>query len=196
MVKSPQIIITMGQYLAIGIASAIGVDKQKAEKEFKGLENFKNAFEKEFNQRGIYQLNETETFIQFDLKPEIAQKEWEEFIRSFYELRYKSDDVYINEYNEALEEIGNEHDLKGWLNLAKEKCFGCYQMTELYFYPMDNPYSFKGCTYVGMDMVILSLDGKIFMECYGSLFDFLTRIIREKLSRFSLADSLFLYITD
>ena len=186
----------MGQFLAIGIASAIGVDKQKAEKEFKGLDNFRNAFEKEFNQRGIYQLNETETFIQFDLKPEIAQKEWEEFIRSFYELRYKSDDLYPEHSNEALEEIGNEHDLQGWLNLAKEKRFECYQMTELYFYPMDNPYSFKGCTYVGMDMVVLSLDGKIFMECYGSLFDFLTRIIREKLSRFSLADSLFLYITD
>lgn len=196
MVKSPQIIITMGQYLAIGIASAIGVDKQKAEKEFKGLDNFKNAFEKEFNQRGIYQLNETETFIQFDLKPEIAQKEWEEFIQSFYELRYKSDDAYIDEYNEALEEIGKEHDLQGWLKLAKEKCFGCYQMTECYFYPMDNPFSFDRYTYVGMDMVVLSLDGKIFMECYGSLFDFLTRIIREKFSHFSLADSLFLYITD
>ena len=196
MVKSPQIFITMGQYLAIGIASAIGVDKQKAEKEFKGLDYFKNAFEKEFNQRGIYQLNETETFIQFDLKPEIAQKEWEEFIQSFYELRYNSDDLYPEHSNEALEEIGNEHDLQGWLNLAKERRFECYQMTELYYYPMDNPLSFDGYSYVGMDMVVLSLDGKIFMECYGSLFDFLTRIIREKLSRFSLSDSLFLYITD
>ena len=196
MVKSLQIFIIMGQYLAIGIASAIGVDKQKAEKEFKGLENFKNTFEKEFNQRGIYQLDETETFIQFDLKPEIAQKEWEEFIRSFYELRYKGDEAYIDEYNEALEEIGEVHDLQGWLKLAKEKRFECYQMTELYFYPMDNPFSFDGYTYMGMDMVVLSLDGKIFMECYGSLFDFFTRIIREKLSRFSLSDSLFLYITD
>ena len=31
----------MGQYLVIGIASAIGVSKERAKSDFKGVENFK-----------------------------------------------------------------------------------------------------------------------------------------------------------
>ena len=44
-------------------------------------------------------------------------------------------------------------------------------------------------------MVVLSLDGKIWMECYAKLFDFFARLIREKLSQYRLSNSLYIDIT-
>ena len=38
--------------------------------------------------------------------------------------------------------------------------------------------------------IILSLDGKILMECYEGLFEFFTRMIRERLSKYRLSDAL------
>ena len=57
----------------------------------------------------------------------------------------------------------------------------------------DNPYL---DLYLHLDLVLLSIDGKIFMEGYNDLFAFFTRIIREKLADYRLSDSLFVYITD
>ncbi len=49
---------------------------------------------------------------------------------------------------------------------------------------------------VYMDFVTLSMDGKVWMECYNELFDFFTHLIREKLSKYQLSESLFVEITD
>lgn len=186
----------MGQYLVIGIASAIGVSKKTAMSDFKGIENFKAVIERKFNQSGIYQFVETEDFVQLKLRPEIAAKEWKDFIQSFFKLRYTGTSWDDYQIEEALEDVAKEHDLEGWLKLAEEKCHQCYQKVDFYYYPIDNPFSFYGWSNVRMDMVALSLDGKIIMECYGNLFKFLLKIIREKLSRFQLADSLLISITE
>ena len=54
----------------------------------------------------------------------------------------------------------------------------------------------KYMTYVSMDMVVLSCDGKIIMECFYELFTFFTRLVREKMADYRMANSLFVYITD
>lgn len=186
----------MGQYLVIGIAATIGVNKQRVKEDFNGIENYKSVMEKEFNQRGIYQWSETETQVFLELKPEIAEQEWMDFIKSFYELRYMDEERIGYRIDKTLEDIAVGHDLRSWLEIARENCHQCYHMLPLYCYPIKNPYSFRGWTYVGMDMVVLSLDGKIIMECYSGLFRSLVKIIREKLERFSLSDSLFMDISD
>ena len=186
----------MGQFLVIGIASAIGVSKQKAMSDFKGIENSKAVIEKEFNQNGIYQFVETEDFVQLELKPEIAAKEWRDFIQSFFKLRYTGTSWDYYQIEEILESMAEEHDLDGWLKLAENNRYQCYQMVEFNFYPIDNRFSFYGWSNVWMNMVALSLDGKIWMECYRGLFEFLRQIIREKLSHYQLADSLLINITE
>ena len=186
----------MGQFLVIGIASSIGVSKQKAMTDFKGIKNFKAVIEKELNKSGIYQCVETEDYVQFELKPEIAAREWIDFIRSFYKLRYTGTSWDKYETKEILEELSEKHDLDDWLELAENKSHQCYQMAEFYFYPINNQFSFYGWTNVEMDMVVLSLDGKVFMECYDNLFKFFLQLIREKLSYFQLADSLQISITE
>lgn len=47
-----------------------------------------------------------------------------------------------------------------------------------------------------MDLIILSLDGKIAMECYNDLFTFFTRLIRERFASYRLADSMFVFLTE
>ena len=182
----------MGCYLVIGIATEIVADKVEAERQFKGIENFKAAFEKKFNPNGIYQMKETESRIVLELKPEIIEKEWVEFIQAFYDIRYAADK---SNHQCAMEAISKENSVEAWYKLAEKKCFESYQELPLYYYPMESP-SFWGHFHVGMDFIILSLDGKIIMECYDSLFEFFTRIIREKLANYLLSDSLFVYISE
>ncbi len=46
-----------------------------------------------------------------------------------------------------------------------------------------------------VDHILLSLAGKIMMECYDDMFAFFTRLIRERMASYKLADSLLVYIT-
>ena len=181
----------MGQYLVIGIATCITAEKARAEKEFKSIENFKVLFEKEFNSSGIYEMDETDEWINLRLKPDITEMEWLDFLRTFYKLRYTTD----YQQDAAIEELSKAHDLKTWLDLADEKRYQCYQSDYIYCYPMENPNYYRNF-HVGMDLVILSLDGKIIMECYNELFAFFTCLVREKLLDYRLSDSLFVYITE
>jgi len=48
---------------------------------------------------------------------------------------------------------------------------------------------------VMVDHILLSLAGKIMMECYDDMFAFFTRLIRERMASYKLADSLLVYIT-
>lgn len=182
----------MGCYLVIGIATEIVADKVEAERQFKGIENFKAAFEKKFNPNGIYQMKETESRIVLELKPEIIEKEWVEFIQAFYDIRYAAGE---SDHQCAMEAISKENSIEAWYKLAEEKCLESYQELPLYYYPMESP-SFWGHFHVGMDLIILSLDGKIIMECYNSLCEFFTRMIRERLASYLLSDSLFVYISE
>ena len=181
----------MGRFLVIGIATRMVADKERYEKAFKGVEGLKAAMEKQFNSKGIYQMSETESKVILELKPEVAEKEWIDFIRAFYDIRYTD---YV-ERELVFEKLSQKNSLKDWLEIAKRKEFEGYQAIDFYFYPLDSPDSF--CyPHVRMDMVILSLDGKIMMECYDDLFGFFTRLIREKLSNYRLADSLIVDITE
>lgn len=40
------------------------------------------------------------------------------------------------------------------------------------------------------EIIALSLDGKIIMECYNDVLEFFTKLIREKLGKYRLADAM------
>ena len=182
----------MGQYLFIGIATRISANVKNVKEAFKSIGNFKKHFEQTFNRNGIYQMEETDGRIDLCLNPEVAEKEWLQFLDSFYKLRYTSDYGQAD----AIKEMSKTNNLQEWIDLADKKQYECYQSDFLQYFPMeipDNPYL---DLYLHLDLVLLSIDGKIFMEGYNDLFAFFTRIIREKLADYRLSDSLFVYITD
>ena len=173
----------MGQFLVIGIATRITADKLRVEKEFKDIKYFKTLFEKKINSAGIYQLSETENTIELRLKSEIAEQEWPDFIQAFYSLRYQP-----HENDEIIEYLYQRKTLKEWISLGEEKLYQNYQLANLHYYIHD--YHFNCNIPILMNMMVLSLDGKIIMECYDELFAFFTRLIRERLSNYRLANSL------
>ena len=179
----------MGQYLVIGIATRISANKERVMNEFQNVDKFKTQFEKTFNESGNYQLEETDNYYYLNLKSEVADKEWVDFLRSFYKLRYTRDCGQ----DDVIEALSQSNDLKSKLDIAKAGGHFCYRADYYPYYLMENPYSYRDML-VGVDMVILSTDGKIVMECYHDLFDFFARLIRQELKDFRLAGSLMVEI--
>lgn len=183
----------MGQYLAIGIATRIvaNVDNQRFRLT---SEDLRKSLEKKYNQSGIYDVCETEDgYIVLSLKSEVAEPEWEPMIRDFYSLRFPDGKHELVDF----EEIRSRKSLDELIELAEQKKFECYQDVGIYYCGYEDTINgWERYINASMDMVALSLDGKIIMECYVSVLDCFKRLIREKLSKYRLSESLFVDICD
>ena len=145
---------------------------------------------KRFNTHGIYDIEEDDEEIRLVLKPDVAQKEWISFLRSFYKLRYGNED-----FEGVIDDLSKQNSLQSWLDIASRKEYESYQADRLYSFPISDEKQ-DNRSHLVIDYVILSLTGKIIMECYAKLFEFFTRLIRERLPEFRLADGLIIDITD
>jgi hypothetical protein len=182
------IILLMGLYLTIGILTKIKISKERAKRQASATpEDVKKTLLEHYNKKGIYNLEEDDYYISLKLKPEIAEPEMIDFLNDFYELRYSEEKrkVYTK-----MEEIEQRTTLDEWLEYASEKDCSAFQLDE--FIHIDTPYpgGWTGFVDTSAEQIILSLDGKIIMECYGELFLFFTNLIKDKLSKYKLADSL------
>ena len=114
------------------------------------------------------------------------------FLQDFYEMRYSKE---IEERTIGMETIKSMTSMDEWLRYAKTNSCYCFQFDE--FVHIDTPYP-GGWTHsleASAEQIILSLDGKIIMECYGELFKFFTKLIKERLSKYKLAESLMVAIS-
>ena len=155
-------------------------------------EDLRKSLEKKYNQSGIYDAKETDNgYVILNLKPEVAEPEWEAMIGDFYKLRFPDESRELVDF----EELRSRHSLEEWIELANQKKFECYQTADFCYSGYEDEIN-DWPLYVraSQDMIALSLDGKIIMECYGSVLDFFTRLIREKLSKYRLSESLFVDI--
>lgn len=176
----------------MGIASRIvaNVNRQRMKLT---IEDLRKSLEKKFNQSGIYDVGETEDgYVILNLKPEVAEPEWEPLIRDFYKLRFPNE---LQEYVD-FKELRSGKGLQEWLELADERKYECYQSAGIYYGYEDKIDGRPQDISASMKIITLSLDGKIFMECYRSVMAFFCRLIREKLSNYRLAESLFVGICD
>jgi len=185
----------MGRYLVIGMATRIVAVKKEVigcfySGGFSNREILFDTLNKRFNEHGIYDFEEDEEEIRLVLKPDIAQKEWISFLKSFYKLRFG------NENSEGIiKELSKQDNLQSWLDIASRKKYKCYQTDRLYTFPISDEKRYNR-SHLVIDYIILSMTGKIIMECYADLFEFFTRLIRERLPESCLADGLIIDITD
>ena len=176
----------MGQYLVIGIATRLCISKEKARSRASATpEQIAEAMQKYFNQGGIYRLEEDENYISLKLDPAIAEEEMIGFLEDFYSLRYAGDRIPAD-----MDEIRKRNSLDEWIELAEQKHHEAFQMDKYGWVYTPFPGGWPGYLTTSADLILLSINGKIIMETYGTLFDFLTNLIRERLSRYRLADSL------
>jgi hypothetical protein len=126
-----------------------------------------------------------------ELNPEIAQKELVDFLQAFYELRYNE---HQRQRMACMPKIKERNTLREWLELAAEKQYQGFQLDEYADCYTPFPKGYKQVLSTDVEQIILSIDGKILMEYYYDLFSFFTKILRERLSAFQLANSLMVSI--
>lgn len=183
----------MGRYLTIGIATKILINKEQARAQASATsEEVKKALQDTFNQSGIYDVNENESCVWLALKPTIAEPEWLEFLQDFYKLRYQ-DEMRGNMAD--LEIIKTRKTLKEWLELAKEKPYPAFQLDKNVDHNIPFPRGWTNTLRTNIEQIILSIDGKIIMECYDDVFSFFTCLIKERLSKYQLTNSLLVEIS-
>lgn len=94
-----------------------------------------------------------------------------------------------------LEDIKSRKTLDEWMKLAEEKPYQAFQLDDYMIYYTDFPRGWTNSLDTNVEQIILSLDGKIIMECYDEIFHFFARLIKERLSKYRLANALLVYIS-
>ena len=157
----------MGQYLAIGLRLMASVKKEQEFDEI-SVEDVLSKVENRYNLSDIYERSEKEKYYVYSIKNEVLDKELVPLIEKFYALRYTKD-------------------------LLDDRRFQAYQAGDDmdYFNPDIFPLR-EVC--VSSNNAILSIDGKIAMECYGRVFDFFSRCIAAQLQEFALSKALTVWI--
>ena len=172
----------------IGIVTSISIDKERARGESREAtpEVIKDVMQAQYNGSGIYELTEDEDCVRLDLKPEVAAHDWTGLIEDFYKLRYGS----VEAAPADMELIRSGRNLEEWIELSRKDSDEAYQYDTYGWISTPFHKGWARSLDTSMSMIVLSMDGKILMECFNDLFDFFTRIIREQLSKYRLAESL------
>ena len=181
----------MGQYLTIGIATKISVSKDEAKRQASATpEKIKDALEFHYNKSGIYTVEETEGSVFLELRPEVAEAELVDLLQDFYALRYSEKDI-----RKMMDTLKNHTKWEEWKEIADEKRFYYFQQDPYVIISTPCPGGWTDSLTTYVEQFLLSADGKIIMECWGNLFCFFTHLIKERLSKYQLADSLLVAIS-
>ena len=187
----------MGQYLTIGLVTGIAISKGRAKAEAKATpEEVRDVLQKTYNQNDIYLLGEDEDAVWLTLRPEVAEAEMPDFLTDFYHLHYSNESRSQEYVKKALDMVRSKSTLTEWLDLAKNGHL--YYFKEDSYVWVTTPFSRGVWDYrltTRATQIMLSMDGKILMECYGGLFDVFTRLFRERLSKYRLAGGLLVAIS-
>ena len=184
----------MGQYLTIGLVTKFSIIKQRAKQQASATpEEVKDALQKHCNKSEIYRLEESEGSVYLTLRPEIVEVELTDFLQDFYALRYPDEEQRSSMV--CIEEIKSRTTFDEWIALAQKKPYQAFQLDNYVSYYTPFPRGWTNSLDTSVEQIILSLDGKIIMECYNNLFDFFTKLISDKLSKYRLAKGLLVYIS-
>ena len=183
----------MGQFFAIGLRLNVAIMKKDIETQLEDIseDEVLGMVEEKYRLADIYQREEKNEYYIYRLKRELLDKEYLPFLERFYSLRYPKGSEIDEE--EALEDVKALPDTTARLHLLENKSYQTYQSgNEInHFYP-DGYWPHKICIY--SHNAVLSIDGKICMECYDYVFDFIRRCIAAQMSEFALSKALTVWI--
>ena len=183
----------MGQYLAIGLKIKTAIGKKEVSKHLDEmqLEDIFKEIEKDYHLEDIYVRQETEDYYVYSLDEKLLDKELIPFLEKFYHLRYEDGDDY--DAPDVIEELKKIPDTSSRIAILGEKRFQTYQIGDDYdYHRVGGSWNYKVPIY--NTNAILSLDGKILMECYGGVFNFFRKCIIAQMSDFKLSKALSIWI--
>jgi len=179
----------MGQYLAIGLAIAMSVDKKEVEMLSIDLEELRGGMGEKFHYNPeIYDLSETGASYKFTLNEDVLRIQLIPFLEEIYPHLY-DDSSY---YQEILKKLKTTPSSE-WLSWADKKPEQAFQSDQ---YGLSD-YLKKNRSYLSVhtNHLALSMEGKISMETFGRQFGFFKYTMMQTFKQFSLAGALRVYIT-
>ena len=181
----------MGQFLFIGLNTKITVSRKAYRRPDLSREEIEKELGSYLFDSELYNQSVTEELFVYSLKKEVAEAEWLPFLKDFYAMRYV--DGWEKDYaTEILKILGESNGFDEWIDIANQRQHQIYQSDRR------NEYLWLGkkeSLYAPVfESVLLSMDGKIVMECYNSILRFFTECVRERLKQYKLAKALSVYI--
>nr|VFJ55161.1 MAG: hypothetical protein BECKFM1743C_GA0114222_101522 [Candidatus Kentron sp. FM]VFJ76543.1 MAG: hypothetical protein BECKFM1743A_GA0114220_109311 [Candidatus Kentron sp. FM]VFK09202.1 MAG: hypothetical protein BECKFM1743B_GA0114221_100983 [Candidatus Kentron sp. FM] len=179
----------MGQFLAIGLATRISANKAKADKAGLDREQLQEEMRKKFYYAPeIYVAIDQGEYYEFMLKDDILHAQLIPFLREIYPLLYDRP-VYYRDIIEKLEKTPPAE----WLLWAEGKPEEAFQIDE--YGEQDYLEKNDSDVYINYHSLLLSMEGKIFMETFGRQFNFFKYTMMRTFKQFSLSGALRIYIT-
>jgi len=181
----------MGQFLTTAITTSFRVgDKtlqQISDNEAEAKRKLLDAFVG--TNDDIFDITKKDDTHIFSIKEDILKKEWLSFLTQFYR------DFYGESHAESqivLEALGELDTPKKYIELAGKSEYECYQQDR---YAGEYIYIDNQRISIGYEPIMLTLEGKIMMECYGEHFTFLEKMISKVYPQFQLANMVKVYIS-
>ena len=181
----------MGQYLALGIATNCAISKEALEKHSISKQELITTMEQEgYFVPSIFNFVETPQVYALELKPEVLHAQLLPFLEKLYPILYAEE---VAEYQEVLELLRTTSP-DDWHEIATFECFQIDAYGESEYLHFDKPN--RSRIRLSFNQIfMLSLEGKISMECYGRQFAFFKYCIQQAFADFSLAKAIRVYIT-
>jgi hypothetical protein len=181
----------MGTYMAIGIVTKIGVSKKEMNTMEYNIDKIKDEINKKlyFN-CDLYNLKENDDGYFFILKDNILENELRPFLKEIYPHIYHNKSDYYDDILINLDGL-NANEI---ITLAKENSEEAFQYDEY----GENDYlygNFGRCTKILYETVMISMEGKISAESFGKHSNFFKDAITKAYPKYSIANSLRIYIT-
>jgi len=179
----------MGQFLAIGLVTKIGVKKVEIEKANLNIDQVQEHMRHDLHYvRDIYTASEEDGWYYFRLNEDIFHTKLLPFLKTLYPVLY-SKPVYYENVLKTLATLSPSE----WLQWAQRKSEEAFQFDE---YGMWDYLSINHVTIrVYYDCILLSMEGKIVMETFGRQFTFVKYAMMQTFQQFRLAGALRMYIT-
>ena len=180
----------MGQYLAVAIATKLTTYKSAEIKKTLTPQDVVKALGVKGD---IYDFAETKDAWTWTLKSSVVEAELLPFLEAVYANLYA---VGQSDYKDVLERL-RELPPSEWLTFTEDEGFEAFQANNYgESYTLSLPNKSRSIEIdINEESIMLALEGKISMECYGKLFGFFQTAIQQQFNAFQLGQTLRIFIT-
>jgi hypothetical protein len=180
----------MGRYLATAITNKIEVSKSNIQEAKYNIDKLKEDMENKFLfDINLYDIIEDDYKVTFTLKSDVINTQLKPFLTEIYPDLYSEKEDYIN----VIKYIDNKTTSE-IIEYSKNKSEFAFQYSkEPYVDSIDCDFGER--IIIDYETIILFLEGKIIMECYGKLFNFFKKNLIQVYKKYPIASSIKIYIT-
>lgn len=185
----------MGRFLMIGLKLGVAIRKDYIRKHISSMHTEDYILNQMIAKLRLESFKKVEynDYYDFELDKELLDKELITFLKRFYSIRYIGKSKF--ESDAVISKLESLSTIDERLKLLEDKSYQSYQEDTRYGYFYIDDCGFFEIPYYVSEMV-LSMDGKIIMECYGGVLDFFRRCIVSQLADLKLSSAIDVYISD